>query len=636
MHIRNLVLLATILLATSPWEAKAQFAHIIQCSGNITTDLQTAIDGSPSGDYFVQISDGSCQISSTVKVCNKEGLRIEGASRGRTVLQWTPDALASGEDPMFSLQNSNGIAFSNFSVCIGGDDPNMVTLNSAFDMYNACFDCTTEMLGQPYDQCDPSDQDVGYFPGTLPHSHGNSMTNIDIASCRGVGGQLNYGVRVKLYGERANFTVPPDQSPVVSLICSPTERDRTYEEMYSEWLAQPDLTEWEMHLRADCYNEHHSFTNVRVSEFRKSAFVVEGRNSLGNTFTNVHCDGEYDQQAQPGEECCGEICVETGQNQWVIDHGNNEWLHDHVEDPVLGLTTQGHFFWFGGSAKNIADSVFVLGHSTSPIAVYGLSASGTRSLVKALVPSRPRSRFPLIIDSVRFSTDGVHRWDNGSKEYLDNEYGIIVDYPYHGPLVLRNNTIGDCSELNDMGNCSPNNVSLHWHYVELDEDRSGSFVFEANSIASTNENPFNPLDSTQQPITDERYLPIYPSHQTDNLLTVVDDDQPNTWTWAIMPQHFTTIELSGNTDFDVSMLPTSDEFFLLTGNGILENLQHGIVGQEITIIVEEVGLLQDRTVGSIAGNIKLAGGSWDMGHNDALWLMLDPDGYWREIGRGDN
>lgn len=643
--------LVAVSLAAAP-VARAQPFQRIECSGDVTDALQRAInqDDGNIDHANIQLSDGTCILHETIEICNIEGLRIEGTGPGGTILQWLPDDTDDSDDagPMFSLQNSAGVAFSGFSVCLGGTEGNTVTLDSVFDMYNACFDCAHGGV----DRCYPSRIDVwgggssiGYYPGSLPHSHANSFNNIEIASCVGEWGVLNHGARIKLFGDRAQLKIAEIETD-----CAPSstsEADLT--NMY-----QNNHDEWERYLRADCYNEHHSFTDVSVSEFRDSAFVVEGRNSYGNTFTNVHCDGLFQKDTQ-GDGLAvdsGRVCVETGQNHWVLDDNANQMAHVHgyvggniyttlPHGESLGASTQGTFFWYGGTAENLSDAVFVLGCGYSPIQIVGLAAKRCRALVKALAPKVLTSGLPLLVESVQFDTDGVHAWDQARSFFARNPYGVVVDFPYHGPLIIRDSVFGDCPVDGIPADVEPDNVSIYWNYLSPNDESGprGSFIFESTAISSSRDNVFVPMDSGEG-LINPIFPGIYPTTQEANLIcTQTLETLP--WHWESMPQHFTDLDVSQadyppNTPLvhDLSRPSTSREYYLLHGDGFLGDFASGVVGQEIVLIG---GADSTVTVVHEGGKIDLRqGNSYEMTHGHTLWLVYDPTGCWREIGRGEN
>lgn len=615
--------------------SRSSFAATIVCDGDdVTPDLQLAVMDAADNNEPVLLTEGTCVINSTIEICNTDGLRIEGAGRAKTILQWETDA---EDGPMFKLQNSAGVAFAEFSACVHDPDNQGVTLNSFADLYNSCFDCIVNGV----QECDPGNSD--YYPGAPPHSHANSFTNIEIGNCTPGDGALNYGVRIKLFGERADLA----KDAVNIDGCGPASTD-DHEDLY---VNDPD--DWLEDLYSDCYNEHHSFTSVSVNGFRKSAFVIEGLNSLGNTFTDVHCDGSYVEFAGPGQALhrgSGEICVETGQNHWVDRGDPIGYQHEHVfEWAEIGRSTAGHFNWYGGSAKNISESVFVLGYSSQPVNIFGLHAEMSRALVKALAHEIPRAGLSLVIDSVEFATDGVHAWDEQFDLRMGpNEYGIIVEMPYHGPLVMRNNLIGDFLRDPNEQQTSPSNVSLLFTFSDNPIDDPGAFLFEGNAICTSNPNPFLPIKDDGAP--HEYKTPLYPTTQIANLACAAHSlEDGSVLAWETMPQHYTTIDSvllqadGTSNSMDISRLPTSHQFFITAAGESLSigRLLGGVIGQELFILCEGQGSLD--VVHNLypatdePGELYLRGGiNWNMAPEDVLMLVLDEDGFWREVSRGAN
>jgi len=620
----------------------------------VTPQLQSEVMSAVTNREPIQFTEGTCVISSTVKICNVDGLRIEGAGREQTILRWENPA---DEGPMFELQNSSGVAFSELSACVHDPDPQdlvPVTLNAFADMYNACFDCDVDQR----QQCDPSVS--GYLPGGLPHSHGNSFTNMTIASCTGSQSVLNYGIRVKLYGERSELADTGDVSTECAYTLSgvqdlnndgvidDADYELFYEAEYAAWQDPAGDDTWATHLRADCYNEHHSFTTVSVDGFRESAFVLEGINSLGNSFVDVHCDGYYlDDPVQISGDCCGFSCIETGQNVWVYDDGNQEYKHEHVY--FSNKSTNGHFKWYGGSATNISEAVFVLGYKSEPITIAGLHAGQSRSLVKALYPDLVRAELPLILESVNFDTGGVHAWDDSPPSLLSpNTYGIIIEVPYHGPLIMRDCLIDGSLQHPDGHSSEPPNVSIYWTFDRNPVFDPGSFLFEGNAVCSSDQNPFFPVDSVGDPY-DEEPLPLYPTRQNNNLICTYESTaQGDHRIWETMPQHFTTVtadnltaENSSNS-MDVSRLATSRNFFITENNSSLSlgRLLNGVVGQEVMLFCglgSTLEVVSDSDPNNdLPGEILLGDGNWTMEGHDVLMLVLDDDGMWREVTRGES
>ena len=242
MRISVLLLTASIVRATPGQCFSTNDYHVIECQNNdITEELQVFIENTPRGAGYAQLTAGECTIRSTIKICNKEGIRIEGAGRGATILTWNPDDHTE-RGPMFSLQNSKSVEFAHLSVCTESQDNVTSTLVSAFDLYNACHDCVVETADGSIDRCvdDPNTSEIEYVPGGQPHSTGNSFDDISIGTCSTEGARLEHGIRVRLH---------PTVSGFAASTCTPNG----------------DAT-----IDGDCWNDGHVFRNVRVSGFQTS------------------------------------------------------------------------------------------------------------------------------------------------------------------------------------------------------------------------------------------------------------------------------------------------------------------------------------------------------------------------------
>lgn len=157
--LRTAAALLMVSFATAtPHQARPQPA-VVECNGSdVTLEVQQFIEDSPDDLSFLQFTAGECVINQTVKICNKSGLRIEGAGRGSTVLVWAPTVLAD-KGPMFSIQNSAAVQFAHFGVCIGPAPYPYYSLDSAFDLYNSCHDCSIvqdDDVGTVVDHCSPA------------------------------------------------------------------------------------------------------------------------------------------------------------------------------------------------------------------------------------------------------------------------------------------------------------------------------------------------------------------------------------------------------------------------------------------------------------------------------------------------
>jgi hypothetical protein len=535
---------------------------------------------------------------------------------------------------MFSIQNSAGVQFAHFDVYIKDNEPNLTYLVSAVDMYNSCNSC--EVGGD--ELCDPSEDDE-YYPLSDPHSHGNHFEDISIraGSPRGV---LYTGVRVLLFGRRKDLQAGTPQDAISRLCTIAPEGDDDDSTLSMTELAEDMYTNnrdrWNSFLRADCHNEQHSFTDVHVSEFRDSAFVVEGRNSKGNVFENCTCDGRYAGGPDDyGDGCCGFSCVKTG--QFEADNRHTPWVDN--------LTTSGSFHWYGGMARNISDAVFLLGWQNDTSIISGISVERARKLLHApLQEQSSRYIFPVIVDSVNFGTAHVHAWDGVVGPLpKPNHCGIIIDFPNRGPLIVRNSSFGNCGVAVEDDQQTPEEIRFHWRYAEPDpvsnwRASKGGFLFAGNKLSSTVANPFSLQDTICETDPPDE---IYPTTQMSNLqCTMVESE--NTYQWTPMPQHFTQLatEHGGTDEFDISRTRTSHEFFRVTGAGSVRRLTGGVPGQRIMLLAETKPWIEPEIVHSDdgeEGTIVLYGGmNFQLTDDDVLWLLMDEDLVWRELARSEN
>lgn len=86
---------------------------------------------------------------------------------------------------------------------------------------------------------------------------------------------------------------------------------------------------------------------------------------------------------------------------------------------------------------------------------------------------------------------------------------------------------------------------------------------------------------------------------------------------------------------------TSHELFVLTGMGNearVARISHGVPGMVVVLTVsgDYTVTIQSTVVTSI-GRIRLSNSTaFAMNNQDTLWLVLDADGIWQELGRSDN
>ena len=649
-----LALWTVLLTVTFSPAARAGIPYVIECDDNdIAAVLQDILLLWPDDTYMV-LTAGTCLVSDTIEVTNQEGLRIEGEGRNRTVLEWTGDEGV----PMFSIQNSSGVEFSNFGICVSGDEVGR-TLESAFDLYNACHDgfgC------HQYDAGDP--------PGT----HGISFADLRIDSCHGEDSILRNGIRVRLH---------PDFDAGDHDSCEDDEE-------------------------ADCNNDGHLFRNVHVVEFHDSAFTIEGKASVGHLFDGCHCDGTaktleeatLDQTFNP--HAYGQVCVTTGREATA--------------------NTAGSFLWHGGQAEGLVDSVFVLGSGFEEVHISGLDAARSRMLLRTSEQSDigPLTLESVnfetnMVHTWDFDTDEippldwlddelspwgvtspVEGWggmdtdpdkegesssaddaggassDAGGSEdspgivdtpdietseavprhfLLPNGYGVVVDVGNGGPLNMRGNYIGRRGGWTSGVDKEVQNISICWagsastNPGDDDEASLGGFVFEGNALMSSNPNPFHPVWYVGSSSV-ERDECVYPTLQQSNLAVMGFEDGVVGTSWVPMPQHYTTLDTSLTDEFSVGLIPTSHEVFRVQGDRSLRRLEQGIPGQVVTLVGDEPhgtptvqhwwpGLC--KIFGWCHRNLSLENGNaFSMGYRDTLTLMLGTDQLCYEVSRSDN
>jgi len=404
-------------------------------------------------------------------------------------------------------------------------------------------------------------------------------------------------------------------------------------------------------LDDDCYNHGHTFTNVHVSEFRDSAFVVEGRMAMSISFYDCHCDGSHDDGDSPAG---GLTCVRTGR----VDP--NPDPHDGSAEDALLSQPAGNFYWYGGTATDLSNAVFQLGGISNTILISGIHTKRSRALLDSRFSGSVITPFPVMIESADFETDGIGLWagrfqapgDPDCDDYPPtNDYGRVITFPYRGPLVVRSSVIGRCEGTDSS---AIDNPSFGWTYVEgagLDNVLGkamylGGFLFEGNAIATTASNPFVPEDVTDgvepeffvshQNTTADPWR--YPTSQRSNLSCQGGDGSG--MYWGPMPQHFTEVELGiGDMTLTVAEVPTSHELFVLSGAGIVNRIEHGVPGMVVVLTVsgDNPAAMVYHDLSASSGGIQLFNQSPFMMHDqDTLWLVQDPDGVWQELGRSDN
>ena len=578
--------LVTILAAVSLAPvASAQQPFVIECSGNdVHGDLQAAANAA--ANTYILLTSGPCLISETVKITNREGVRIEGEGWNRTVLVWQGD----GVSPMFSVQNSSGVSFAHFGVSVWDAEGDVAgeghALVSAFDVYNACHDP---------DSCQ------GYEAGDGPGSHGNSFESLRIAACHDQCkrslcidrySRLDHAIRIRLH---------PDYDENSGDECGDSEE-------------------------ADCGNGGHTFTDVFVRHFRESAFVIEGKNSTGNVFTACRGAGRFDYLHTLGQDdpalIFGKSIVRTGREE--ID-----------DDRALPA---GSFSWYGGLSNSARDAVFVIGPNPDKVHIQGLYLERSAMLLRTYESGLGTSG-GVTLESIRFDTTHMPEY------FLDgNEYGLVVDMRSSGSLTMRGNLIGErgMQAWDDVNllweDAEPENVAICWSFPAGDtEADAASFVFVGNAIGTDNTNPFHPTDGSQP--MDEC---IYPTTQHSNLIATGWEGSNND-AWLPMPQHFSTLDTSQSDTFSVTRRPTSHTYFDVQGEGAIRCLEHGYAGQKIVLIGSEVRAFTE-VANAGAGwithlpvqcdNLVLANGtSAFLGLGDTLTLVKGEDGFWYELAR---
>jgi len=358
--------------------ARAQVPHIIHCSGSqdVSDEVEDAIYG---GHSYILFTSGVCKITKTIKVTNQDGLRLEGSGRDRTLLYWYGNEGVSGSTgPMFSIQNSRGVELSSFGVCM---DPG-TTLDSAIDIYNACFD--------GWERPDGSNTCDGYDPTTAQGSHGNSFHDLSITTCAGPTTSLHNGIRILLH---------PQFNPKIAghLDCGLPE--------------------------SDCHNDGHVFSEVHVTTVRKASFVIEGQESVGNVFRHVHCKaifGTFEDPVTgfPNEDQIGDYCVRAGR---------------------MGVPgTSGSFSWYGGLANGVKEAVFKVGRNPEKVTISGVYTERAKAiLVGTDDPGSVAIPGGVHIDSYQFNPVWINDWNTGN-----NPDGTIIDLAGTGPLSMVNNKFG--------------------------------------------------------------------------------------------------------------------------------------------------------------------------------------------------
>jgi len=572
-----LVLAASVLPCAS---ARADTPYLIECTGaDATEDIQDALKDSRVS--YILLSTGVCAINSTLKVTNRSGLRFEGAGRGASVLAWAGDEAG----PMFSLQNTAYASFSHFDVCA-----HTGKLEAAFDMYEACHDgipIVVETGGATYtfDSC------AHYSPGAEPGSHENTFTDVGIRICDDGSGSLDNGIRILLH---------PDYTESDPGECGEDEF-------------------------ADCGNEGHFFNNVHVTSFTDSAFVIEGRLSVGNTYTACHCDGWRPGMAGSGADNPnqGKSCVRSG--------------------AVFGETGCA-FSWFGGIAENLGDSVFVMQSSPEVLYVSGLRSLGSRMLLRngerwASVTGR------MAFESIYFDTQSanadedqypggkiIHVTSGGSLSIRDSYFGRNYEEPTHGSEPV----------FDDVSFCwdPPEVVTNHYDETDL----VGEFVFEGNAVVSSNSNPFS-LETGAGSDDSNSGDCVYPTRQMSNVVLV--HNELAGLQWRTMPQHKGVLT-SADPEHSVKNTHASHELFDVSGTqGYIAYLTNGFAGQQIALIGTET----DRRGSTI--NNGMSQRSWfvplfrkniwlpanqavSLRLNDTLFLVKGPRHHWYTVGRSDN
>jgi hypothetical protein len=555
---------------------------LIECNGaDDDEDIQQHI--SDPNISYIQLA-GECVVDETIYITNTRGIRLEGKGRGATILRWDGD----DAEAMFSIQNSADLSFGYFSACVFNGH-----LESIIDMYNACHGAPDGGGGNACGQ---------YDPAAGPGSHGNYFHNIGIGDCEDALGELDNGIRVRLHPD---YAANPSDDCAVS--------------------------------GADCGNGRHFFDTLHVSSFDDSAFVLEGKNSVGNTFTATYCGGRIPRYGGSGEadsftqQNFGDSCIRTGLS------GTSD--------------TAGSFSWFGGLADLLSDSVFVLGAAPEAVYVAGLHARQSRMLLRDEEGS-PAQTGGVTIESSYFDTSTVHAWEHEEDTpfpFEPSSYGVVVEMHSAGPLSLRNDIFGHDLEF---AGCEPpgtfDNISICWSPPEMatepygDDSVIGSFVFEGNAIITSNETPFVP---TRESYTGEHETMdcLYPSDQRSNLVMAKFED--GTLGWAHMPQHVNELT-SDMTEVSASRTKGSRHLFRTRERQQLRRLTDGAAGQRVVLF----GPASSRRATVQIGfdlwwwfdpirrrNLWLPNGmAMRLGYGDTLVLVKGPDEYWFTVGSSDN
>ncbi len=562
--------------------ARADTPYLLECDG--ADDDESIQQKILDPDISYILIEGDCSIDETIYITNTRGIRLEGKGRGATILRWDGD----DAEAMFSIQNSADLSFGYFSACVFNGH-----LESIIDMYNACHGAPD---GNGGDACNP------YDPAAGPGSHGNVFHHIGIGDCEDALGELDNGIRVRLHPGYAG---------------SPTDDCAVAE--------------------ADCGNGRHFFDTLHVSSFDDSAFVLEGRSSVGNTFTGTYCGGRIPRYGGSGgtdsftQQNFGDSCVRTGLS------GTSD--------------TAGSFSWFGGLADLLSDSVFVLGSGPEAVYVAGLHARQSRMLLRDEDGS-PEQTGSVTIESSYFDTSTVHAWeheDDTPFPFEPSSYGVVVEMHSAGPLSLRNDFFGHDQ---GFGDCEPSgtfdNISICWSPPEAatepygDDSVIGSFVFEGNAIITSNENPFVP---TRESYTGEHETMdcLYPSEQRSNLVRSKLED--GTLGWAHMPQHYNELTRV-MTEVSASRTTGSRHLFRTCERQQVRRLTDGAAGQRVVLF----GPATSRRATVQNGfdlwwwfdpirrrNLWLPDGlAMRLGYGDTLVVVKGPGEYWFTVGSSDN
>ena len=250
-----------------------------------------------------------------------------------------------------------------------------------------------------------------------------------------------------------------------------------------------------------------------------------------------------------------------------------------------------------------------------------------------------------------------------SEGFTPNDNGLVVNMRSQGPLAIRDSYFGP--DPNDLGSVildfgpfthSPvlaeyeaENISFCWTYPEGDnEDEAflGGFVFEGNSVVTTNDNPFLPQPSQGEEVGDEC---IYPTTQAGNRIELDGWVWPPGPEWQRMQQHYTGLDTSVSTHPSVSRIPTSHSFFDVLGwPRDIRRLEDGVPGQVVVLVGREPRrngtTVADESSGLpfpwsniTTNNIALGlDNAVELGIGDTLTLLKGPDALWYEISSSDN